>query len=238
MAGPQPVSRRRIVTIGVAAVAVVLAVGAGLSILGRGAPEDDRSRDEKSATPRLQVSDGASGVVGEEAGMTVGFSRDEDGAVSAAVAYATASQRWLYFTSAEIERAVTSIATPAAAPTLAREVVADVDQARERLGTSPGRVWWLVRPLATAVQALDDARARVAVWVVTTLSAVEVAVPQTEWMTVTVDLEWTEGDWRVDAVRATPGPTPSTGPGDRPWDATAFDEALDGFTRLDGEPVR
>ncbi len=28
------------------------------------------------------------------------------------------------------------------------------------------------------------------------------------------------------------------GPGDRPWDAEPFDDALDGFTRLDGEPVR
>ena len=35
-----------------------------------------------------------------------------------------------------------------------------------------------------------------------------------------------------------PGPTPLSGPQDQPWDAVPFDDALDGFTRLDGEPVR
>ncbi|MEI2815855.1 MAG: hypothetical protein V9E99_05295 [Microthrixaceae bacterium] len=83
---------------------------------------------------------------------TAGFARDENGAVAAAVAYATAPQRWLYLTDEEIAAAVTEIATPAAGPHLADEVVADVSAARERLVRSPGRVWWLVRPLAWRVE--------------------------------------------------------------------------------------
>ena len=69
------------------------------------------------------------------------------------------------------------------------------------------------------------------------LSAEGVAAPQTEWVTVTVDLAWVDGDWRVDAVRDTPGPTPQTGPKDQPWDAGPFDESLAGFTRMDGEEL-
>ena len=64
-----------------------------------------------------------------------------------------------------------------------------------------------------------------------------VAAPQSEYLTATLDLSWVDGDWRGDGVRDTPGPTPITGPHDQPWDAEPFDNALDGFTRMDGESV-
>ncbi len=170
--------------------------------------------------------------------MPVGFTHDEHGAVVAAVAFATASQRWLYFTDDEIRAAVEQIAAPSAAPRLTDDVVSEVSTARERLGASSGRVWWLVRPLAWEVEVRTDDEARVSVWVVTVLSAAEVASPQSEWMTVTLDLAWFDDDWRVDAVRDAPGPTPIIGPNDRPWDAEPFDNTLSGFTRMDGEPVK
>jgi hypothetical protein len=92
--------------------------------------------------------------------------------------------------------------------------------------------------LAWRVEHHDADEARVSVWVITILSASEVAAPQSEFMTITLDLAWVDGDWRVDGVRDAPGPTPLSGPQDQPWDAEPFDDALDGFTRLDGEPVR
>ena len=181
---------------------------------------------------------GVVGPVAEKAGLPAGFTRDVGGATAAAVAYATAPQRWLYFTDQQITDAVTAIATTTAGPRLAEEVVNDVRSARDRLGNSPGRVWWLVRPLAWRVDSQTPDEATVAVWIVTILSAQEVAAPQTEFATVTVDLAWVNGDWRVDGVRDTPGPTPMTGPKDQTWDAEPFDKALGGFTRMDGEPVR
>ena len=98
-------------------------------------------------------------------------------------------------------------------------------------------MWWLVRALAWKVESIDRREARVSVWTVTVLSAAKVAAPQSEWMTVTVDLRWVHGDWRVDDVRDVLGPTPMMGPKDRAWDAEPFDDALDGYARLDGEPV-
>ncbi|HMQ25916.1 MAG TPA: hypothetical protein PKA98_08005, partial [Acidimicrobiales bacterium] len=112
-----------------------------------------------------------------------------------------------------------------------------VSMAREQLAQSSGRIWWLVRPLAWRVDDYRDTNARVSVWTVTILSAAGVAAPQSEFLTVTLDLAWVDGDWRVDAVRDTPGPTPVTGPHDQPWDAEPFDRTLDGFTRMDGEPL-
>lgn len=228
-------------TVVLAAIATVVLV-AGVTVTRFFGGGDDRTEstaaESQESTPRPSAPAGGSGPSLERAGLDVGFAADQDGAVAAAVSYATASQRWLYFTDDEIRAAVAEIATPVAAPRMADEIVIDVSTAREQLGTSPGRIWWLVRPLAWRVEHHDADDARVSVWVVTILSAAEVAAPQSEFMTVTLDLAWVDGDWRVDGVRDAPGPTPLSGPQDQPWDAVPFDDALDGFTRLDGEPVR
>lgn len=233
MMAPRATSTRARIIIG------ALIVSAALLVVQVTSP-DGHSAEVGQRAPRpsggVSVPAGEAGPTAEEAGMVVGYSRDEAGATAAAVSFATAPQRWLYFTNADIDLAVARIATATARPRLTDDVVADVAEARERLGESPGRVWWLVRPLATDVETRSRTHARVAVWVVTVLSAVEVAAPQTEWMTVTVDLEW-DGDWRVDGVHQVPGPTPMIGPGDRPWDAEPFDDGLEGFARLDVEPV-
>lgn len=173
------------------------------------------------------------GPSGERGGMPAGFSRDEAGARAAAMAYASASQRWLYLDDAGVEAAITAIATPVAAPRLAREVVAEVRVARESLAQTPGRVWWIVRPLAVDLDSVTSDRARVAVWTVTVLSASDVALPQSDWTTVTLDLVWQDGDWRVDEIADASGPTPMLGPRDQPWQPEPFDDALAGFERVD-----
>lgn len=235
MASQEP--RRRGLLIGGCVAAVVLLVGALLSFRHGGGSEGHATQARRVyPTPTLPA--GKAGPSGERAGVPVGFSHDKRGAIAAGVAYATASQRWLYFTDRQIRRAIRQITTRVGGVRIADDVVAEVGTARKQLGASPGRVWWLVRPLAWDIESYEPGRARVSVWVVTVLSAVEVAAPQTEWMTVTLDLVWVGADWRVDVVRDSPGPTPTTGPRDQPWDAEPFDKALDGFTRLDGEPVK
>jgi len=232
-----PPSRRTAIV--AAVVVVALVAGVFLVRLTRNSSSDpEQSEDPPEAeAARPTVAAGASGPAGEAAGVPVGFAADESGAVAAALSYATASQRWLYFTDDEIEAAIAEIATPVAAPRLVEDVVADTSMARDQLARSQGRIWWLVRPLAWRVEHFRDSEARVSVWTVTILSAAAVAAPQSEFLTVTLDLAWADGDWRVDGVRDTPGPTPITGPKDQPWDAQPFDQALEGFTRIDGEPV-
>jgi len=178
------------------------------------------------------------GVPSEAPAGADATSRDRPSAAAAAVQFATAPQRWLYLTDEDVEAAVRAIAAPRRADELLASVVEDIRDAREGLSESSGPVWWIVRPLAVHVDDLSDDRATVDVWVVTVLSAREVAAPQAEWRTVGLDLAWTGDAWKVDAVSDTPGPTPMVGPGDRPWDAVPFDEALEGFERLDGEVVR
>lgn len=232
-----PPSRRTAI---LATIVVVALIAGVLLIRFSGSSAPDQQRPAASANqdaPRATAPSGATGPAGEASGVPVGFSADEPGAIAAGIVYSTASQRWLYFTDEEIEAAIAEIATPVAAPRLADDVVADISMAREQLAQSSGRIWWLVRPLAWRVDDFRGTEARVSVWTVTILSAAGVAAPQSEFLTVTLDLSWVDGDWRVDGVRDTPGPTPITGPHDQPWDAEPFDNALDGFTRMDGEPV-
>lgn len=153
----------------------------------------------------------------------------------AAIAYAIASQRWLYLTEDELTAELAATTTPASTNRLTTEILRSIGEARAGLGESPGRVWWLVRPLAWHSDYQSTTQARVSVWVVTVLSAIEVAAPQTEWMTVTVDLELVDGEWLLDDVTTSEGPTPINGPHDTPWDAEPFDDTLEGFTRIDGE---
>lgn len=230
-----PLTRKKVV---VWAAVVAVMVGAGALLLTLDRPH---SAQQSASTPTSLVrADGppdGTRLVADPPSLPVGFAHDESGATAAAIAYATAPQRWLYFTDAQITAAVDEIATPAAAPRLAEEVVSDVSSARNQLGESPGRVWWLVRPLAWRVDRFHPDNAAVSVWTVTVLSAEEVAAPQCEWVTVTLELAWVDGDWRVDGIRDAPGPTPLAGPGDQPWDAVPFDQALAGFNRMDGEAV-
>ncbi|HTO01240.1 MAG TPA: hypothetical protein VL068_11250 [Microthrixaceae bacterium] len=231
-----PPSRRTAI---IAAV-VGLALVAGLVLVRmtrNSTPTPKREDAPPAASPRPTAKRGASGLLGDVAGIHVGFSADESGAVGAAIAYATASQRWLYFTDDAIEAAVAEIATPVASPRIATDVVSDVSMVREQLAQAQGPIWWIVRPLAWRVEQFSETDARVSVWTVTILSAAGVAVPQSEFLTVTLDLAWVQGNWRVDGVRDTPGPTPITGPQDQPWDAEPFDQALDGFTRIGEESV-
>lgn len=209
----------------------VIGIGALLTALGRTAADPSAGARSPAGSPaELQA------VLGEPIGTNPSV-RDGSGAVAAAVTYATAPQDWLYLGDNELTAAVGDLATEAATPRLASDAVGDVRSARAALGASPGRVWWLVRPLAWSVDTFEIDQAEVSVWTVSVLSAEEVAAPQSEWSTVTVDLVWSDGRWQVDGERERPGPTPLGGPGDQPWDAAPFDGALEGFTRI-GEPQR
>ncbi|MGH3442298.1 MAG: hypothetical protein ACRDUY_09720 [Nitriliruptorales bacterium] len=231
---------RHLVVVGAVVALALLAIAALLVHLGNPPSADEPPARATSGGPGSDhaVVDAPGGPTSEHAGVPTGFSRDEAGAVAAAVSYAGAAQRWLYWTDAEITAAVAQMATPESADRLTSESLATVRAARDELGTSPGRVWWLVHPLAWRVEQFSPDQATVAVWTMRLLSASEVAAPQTEWLTFTLDLDWVQGDWRLATVRDTPGPTPMTGPRDDPWQAEPFDDALTGFTRLDGEAVR
>lgn len=158
-------------------------------------------------------------------------------AEDAAVEYATASQRWLYLTDEEIEAEVRRIASPTSADRLVAETVGELGLARDGLMQSAGRVWWFVRPLAVKTVAVSENRVEASVWVVTVLSAADVAVPQADWATLVLRLVRDGDDWLLESIDDEPGPTPISGVRDEPWEPESFDDALDGFVRIGSEPA-
>lgn len=209
------------------------AAGSGSRAAGR----DPVNATRESAGSRPAGSTGSTGEGGSPVGLA---SRGSSGvgSVDAALAAVEASQRWLYLSDAEIAAGVSAIATVQAGPRLAAQTVAQVGSVRAELAGGEGRLWWLVRPLAWRIESSGGDSASVAVWAVTVLSLSGVAVPQSEFVTVTVDVERVDGRWLVAGVGEVAGPTPMAGPKDQPWDSVRFDGALGGFVRVGVEAGR
>lgn len=158
-----------------------------------------------------------------------------EAASTAAISFATAPQEWLHETDDAIRADIANIAAPGARPGLEAAALREISTARASLKASPGPVWWLVRPLAWRVDSYTEDRAEVSLWMVRILSAVEVAAPQSAYVTVTVTLEWHDGHWRLAAMTEAAGPTPSGATPDQVADSASFDQALRGFTRVGTE---
>jgi len=165
-------------------------------------------------------------------GVGVGFSRDEAGALAAAVSYATAPQVWLYRSDAQVTASFEVLASEDAEDDLVDQVVEDAGLLRAEVSKASGTVWFVVAPLATKVETFTEDRAVVRVWLVRVLSADGVAVPQSGWATLTLDLSWERGDWRLASVDESEGPTPQVEAGSQPWAADYLGGELDGFRRV------
>lgn len=211
--------------------AVAVACLAIALVLARGA-----SHERASGRPVTEPAQSGPEHLGTASTASV-TTASEETAVAAALDLAAAPQAWMYLSDADLEAAVRAIAAPASADRLVREIVGDVRVARDALARSPGRVWWIVRPLAWKVESFASDRAQIAVWTVSVLSAADVALPQSDWATTTLDLSWDGATWRLVATRDTPGPSPQLGGSDSAWQPGPFDEALDGFRRVGAEPA-
>lgn len=208
---------------------VIVAMVAGGALAGsanKPAPTADGARlaavpSEDGPGPREMVE-----------GVAVGFSHDEAGAVAAAMSYARAPQAWLYQSDEQVLVSVSSVATAEGRDELVEDVVPDARVLRDELQEASSTVWFVVSPLATKVEAFDEDRATVRVWTVRVLSAEGVAVPQSGWHTSTFELVWDRGDWRLDSVVESEGPTPQLEAGLQAWEPGYLADELEGFERV------
>jgi hypothetical protein len=109
--------------------------------------------------------------------------------------------------------------------------VADIrESVTEARGKEPnGRWWWVFSPLATAVRDFSKERATVQVWALNVQSQDGWKRPVGAYVTVTVELVWKDGRWRVWSSQATPGPTVSPTSDTPVVDSAVLDRRLDGF---------
>jgi hypothetical protein len=227
--------------LGIAAAVLVVVVVIVIQVIGR---SPDRSRSQSPA----RVPSGAGAAASDERdgvgagagpgphrvvdGIGVGFARDEQGAVAAAMSYASAPQAWLYQADEQVTSTANAIVVPAARDGIVPDIVEEARVLRNEVSKSPGVVWFVVAPLATRVESYDEDRATVRVWVVRVLSAEAVAAPQSGWTTLTLGLAWDRDDWRIRSVDEVEGPVPQVEAGQQPWAPEYLAAKLSGFERV------
>ncbi len=90
--------------------------------------------------------------------------------------------------------------------------------------------------LAVKVAHVDDNTAQVLLWSVAVVSADAVAPPQAIWLTTQYDLVWIDDRWQFAGQETALGPAPGQQvEAETIFDATEFQELLEGFVPLHGQ---
>jgi hypothetical protein len=153
----------------------------------------------------------------------------QQGALAAAVQYATLLSRLFPQNRADAERTVADTASEGYRPTLVAAVDSQLVPLQRQAVRLPGQTVYRQSVLATRVDTYSAGRAGVSVWVLAVLGqAGQQANPMASFNTFTLALVWQRRAWRLDGTGQRSGPTPLT---DRPPQSEAdFDAALAGFT--------
>lgn len=192
-----------------AAIAVVAATSIGLRAFSTSATDATADTPVEVNAPAVVSPVGPAEVVD---GVPHGWRHDAEGARAAALAavsltgdIATAG----FITRSDI---IGSIATSAYGPTLASVSSGQLAELSVELGdagVSPAQLVWSEMPLTARVVSVDERRAVVEVWAVLVVGVPRLGAPRQAWRTVTVEVAWERGDWRIDGWQTRPGPTPA-----------------------------
>jgi len=189
-------------------------------------------------TPR-EVSAARTGGLQLVAGVPVGYSHTQAGAISAATNYAIAYGGPAMFVPAKRRAIVDATTDPAVWATQQAQQAALYSATADKFGldpqgrpTAPG-VEFVARelPVGARLVAYTPDTAVVAVWEdgLVGLAGMGTTRPVQEgWGTTTVTLRWAAGDWKWTAGSFTPGPTPITGV-QTPSDPQTIADAVDQF---------
>lgn len=216
----RPRSSRSLVTV----VGVVVLLIAAIAFANRG--DDDPSSSDDAATKPDTTATAPSGQRPVQsksaAGIPSGFAQDQEGAESAAANYA------VVLVSADILK-------PARRPEIVRQVFdadrvseleRNLDQVYDKAfldkvgldanGNAPNGSTYVSRtmPVGTKVTEFGGSTATVEVWCtgVYGMTGESSQNPVTsDWFTMTLQLRWTGGDWKVDSFSQKEGPAPVNG---------------------------
>jgi hypothetical protein len=166
--------------------------------------------------------------------------RSVDGAVAAAVDYATLLARLFPLDRDRARQMAADVASAANRPALLAAVDAELVPLQAQAAALPGATVYRQSVLATRVQSVEPAgdpseavRARVAVWALFIVGQSGERVgaqtnPLATFTTLTLDLVFERDAWRLDGTTQRVGPTPLLD--GRPQAVDDFDRALDSFT--------
>ncbi|MFE0136279.1 hypothetical protein ACFWY6_32630 [Streptomyces sp. NPDC059037] len=211
-------SSRSLVTV----VGVVVLLIAAIAFANRGGEEPAGGGEGKKAGAAPTSATGEKPVDGKNAGIPSGFAQSDQGAQSAAANYASALGSDGMFNQARRHEIVQAVADPSRLDTLQSGFDADYSPAFLKKiglndkGTAPAGSTFVNRtlPAGTKVKSYSDSSATVEVWCsgLFGLTGESSTNPVTgSWFTVTMKLNWSDGDWKVLESRQKTGPTPVNG---------------------------
>lgn len=217
---PARVGRNLITVLG-----VIVLLFAAIAFANRGGQHgDDRAAggDREAAKAQPTAPTGEQPVTGDNGGIPAGFAHNEQGAQSAAANYAVALGSTDMFDAERRNALIDTIVAPQARATFR----ANLDQAYtpdffqelglEEDGQAPEGLTFISRttPVGTRVTAYTADTATVEVWCsgLLGLAGEGSTHPVTDgWFTLTVELRWAEGDWKVVETKQKSGPAPVNG---------------------------
>ncbi|MGW1147946.1 hypothetical protein ACWD6I_23515 [Streptomyces sp. NPDC002454] len=224
----------------VAVVGIVVLLLAAIAFANRGGDEAPSGRPEADRPDTAPTAaTGTRPVDGKNHGIATGHARDAQGAQSAAANFAVALGSAEMFDKERRSQVLRTIFVPstvarfeaeltkAYSPTFHQAVGLNDD------GTAPEGYTFVSRttPIGTKATDTGNDRATVEVWCSGLLGLAgenSTRPVVNSWFTITLDLEWTDGDWKIAAHSQREGPTPV--PGDnRASTAEDMAEAVEGY---------
>ena len=125
-------------------------------------------------------------------------------------------------------RLARDVASSTYRPTLEAAIDAELVPLQEQVSGLPGRPVYRQAVLAARVVDFTPRRARVSAWVMLIAGQADVeGNALATFVTVTVDLAWERGRWRLDGTTETRGPSPQVD--DAPSTTDALTRRLDGY---------
>jgi hypothetical protein len=174
------------------------------------------------------------GPAREVAGVPRRFAHSREGAVAALLNYgATLGDPQILLNPSRRAQVLSLIATKRYAATFHGRYAAALEAVRRGplgRGLAAGaQTAYLASPIAYRIVAYADAEAVVEGWGVAIVGNDQGQEPEATWGTTLTTARWENGDWRIDNVRSTAGPTPRLAPGQTPSVAGDFLARLSGL---------
>jgi hypothetical protein len=145
----------------------------------------------------------------DASGVPVGFARSQAGARDAAIAYVQMGDLVLSLDPSTAANVLRRVASREGSVQFVQSELAGFTRLRDALGRGSGPIRLRVGVIATRVDAFLQDRAEVRLWRVAILSRDGMSNPGEQWATVTYDLVWEQGNWKIWSETDVPGPDPA-----------------------------
>ncbi|WP_205017996.1 hypothetical protein [Streptomyces sp. HB132] len=237
--GRRPARNSRSLIMVVGVVVLLIAAIAFANQSGGGASDGGKEKDPAAAGAGPTAATGTKPVTGKNGTIASGFAHDEQGAQSAAANYAVALGSAEMFDKSKRDGILDAVI----APTSIAKFRTTLDEAYSTDffrnvglnddGTAPTGFAFVSRttPIGTKATTSEADRATVEVWCsgLIGLAGEGSTKPVTDgWFTITMELQWVDGDWKAVTHSQKDGPAP-VGGDNRASSAEEIAGAVDGF---------